>query len=68
MQVNLGETAIELNDLMKLKVGDVIPLDQDSTGELDILVEGVKKFKCFSGVHHGSVAVQVTKVIDKGRG
>ena len=68
MQVNLGETAIELNDLMKLKVGDVIPLDQDSTGELDILVEGVKKFKCFSGVHHGSVAVQVTKVIEKGRG
>jgi flagellar motor switch protein FliM len=68
MQVNLGETAIELNDLMKLKVGDVIPLDQDSTGELDILFEGVKKFKCFSGVHHGSVAVQVTKVIDKGRG
>jgi flagellar motor switch protein FliM len=68
MQVNLGETAIELNDLMKLKIGDVIPLDQDSTGELDILVEGVKKFKCFSGVHHGSVAVQVTKVIEKGRG
>ncbi len=67
MQVNLGETAIDLSALMKLKVGDVIPLDQDSTGELDILVEGVKKFKCYSGVHHGSVAVQVTRVLEKGR-
>lgn len=68
LRVNMGETAIELSELMKLKVGDVIPLDQDSTGELDILVEGVKKFKCYSGVHHGSVAVQVTRVIEKGGG
>jgi len=68
MQINLGETAIELSELMKLKIGDVIPLDQDSTGELDVLVEGVKKFKCYSGVHHGSVAVQVTRAIEKGRG
>ncbi len=68
LKVNLGETAIDLEDLMKLKVGDVIPLDQDSTGELELLVEGTKKFKCYSGVHHGSVAVQVTRVIEKGRG
>jgi len=67
LQVNLGETAIQLEDLMSLKVGDVIGLNQDATGELDIQVEGVKKFKCFSGIHHGSVAVQVTQVIDKGR-
>ncbi len=68
LQINLGETAIALASLMHLKVGDVIPLDRDSSGELDILVEGVKKFKCYSGVHHGSVAVQVTQVIEKGRG
>jgi len=68
IKINLGEAEIQLENLMDLKVGDVIPLDQDSTGELDILVEGVKKYKCFSGVHHGSVAVQVTKVLEKGRG
>jgi len=32
MNVNLGQSEITLNDLMGLKVGDVIPLDQDTTG------------------------------------
>lgn len=63
--VNLGETEIKLNDLMGLKVGDVIPLNQDSTGEFDIQVEGVKKFKGYYGVHHGAVAMQITQKIEK---
>lgn len=65
VRVNMGESEISLSDLMRLKVGDVIPLDQDSSGELELLVEGVSKFKCYSGVHHGSVAVQVTRPIEK---
>lgn len=65
IQVELGESAISLGDLMQLKVGDVIPLDQDSTGEFDIQVEGVSKFKGYYGIHHGSVAMQVTRPIEK---
>lgn len=65
IQVELGESAISLGDLMQLKVGDVIPLDQDSTGEFDIQVEGVNKFKGYYGIHHGSVAMQVTRPIEK---
>ncbi|MGE0761697.1 MAG: flagellar motor switch protein FliM [Bdellovibrionales bacterium] len=65
VQVKLGESEITLNDLMGLKIGDVIPLDQDATGEFDVLIEGVKKFKAYHGIHHGSVAVQVTKPIVK---
>ncbi|MGE4133378.1 MAG: flagellar motor switch protein FliM [Bdellovibrionales bacterium] len=65
MRVNLGQSEIKLSDLMNLKVGDVIPLDQDTTGEFDVLVEGVPKFKSFYGIHHGSVAVQVTRPIEK---
>lgn len=65
MNVNLGHSEITLDDLMGLKVGDVIPLDQDTTGEFDVLVEGVPKFKAFYGIHHGSVAVQVTRPIEK---
>jgi flagellar motor switch protein FliM len=49
---------------MGLKVGDVIPLDQDTTGEFDVLVEDVPKFKGYYGIHHGSVAVQVTRPIE----
>ena len=65
IKVNLGETEIKLKDLMNLKVGDVIPLTQDSSGELDVLVEQVKKFKGYYGVHHGTVAIQVTRPVDK---
>lgn len=63
--VNLGGTSITLDSLMKLKKGDVIPLDQDATRELDVKVEGVKKCKAYYGIHHGTVAVQVTKMISK---
>lgn len=65
IKVNLGETEIKLQDLMQLKVGDVLPLTQDASGELDIQVEQVKKFKGYYGVHHGTVAVQVTRQIEK---
>ena len=65
VKVDLGESAISLANLMNLKVGDVIPLDQDSTGEFDVQVEGVRKFKGYYGIHHGSVAVQVTRPIEK---
>lgn len=65
VKIDLGKTEISLNDLMGLKPGDVIPLDQDATGEFDLEVEGVKKFKCYHGTHHGSVAVQVTRPIIK---
>ncbi len=65
IKVNLGENEILLKDLMELKVGDVIPLTQDATGELDVQVEQTKKFKGYYGNHHGTVAIQVTRVIEK---
>ena len=65
IKVNLGETEITLRDLMGLKLGDVISLTQDSSGELDVLVEQVKKYKGYYGIHHGTVAIQVTRPIQK---
>lgn len=65
LKVDLGKTEISLSDLMDLKVGDVIPLDQDSSGEFDVLVENVPKFKSYYGINHGTVAVQLTKAIEK---
>jgi len=64
MLVNLGQTEISLNELMKLKIGDVIPLDQDATGEFDIEVEEVKKFKGYYGINHGNVAMQITRAVE----
>ncbi|MBX7230473.1 MAG: flagellar motor switch protein FliM [Bdellovibrionales bacterium] len=65
VEVKLGESEISLENLMGLKKGDVISLDQDANGEFDVLIEGIKKFKAFYGVHHGSVAVQITRSITK---
>lgn len=63
--VHLGETSISVEDLMALKVGDVIPLDQDVSGEFDIQIESVKKYKGYYGISHGNVAIQVTRPIVK---
>lgn len=65
IKINLGESEIQMKDLMQLKVGDVIPLTQDATGELNVQVENVPKFKGYYGNHHGTVAVQVTRHVEK---
>jgi flagellar motor switch protein FliM len=65
VKVNLGETEIKVKDTMNLKVGDVIPLNQSATGEFLVNIEGVPKFKGYYGIHHGTVAVQVTRPVEK---
>ena len=61
VKVDLGYSEITLSELMGLKVGDVIALDQDATGEFDVQIEGKRKFKGYYGINHGSVAMQVTR-------
>lgn len=61
--VNLGGTNITVGDLINLNVGDIIPLWQDCDAELQFVVEGVPKFKCFFGVSRGNRAIQVTRAI-----
>ncbi len=65
IRVDLGETEVLLSELMRLKPGDVIPLNQDANGEFNVQVEGVNKFKAYYGINHGSVAVQITSAITK---
>lgn len=63
IKVDLGETYLELGEIMNLKLGDVIPLSQDASGELEIQVEEIPLFKGFYGTHHGSIATKITKVL-----
>ena len=62
--VNLGSATISVADLVNLSIGDVIPLTQDADGELEVMVEGVPKFKCLIGASRGNRAIQVTRAID----
>lgn len=62
--VRLGQAEITVGDLVNLNRGDVIPLKQDADGELDLLVEGITKFKCLFGVSRGNRAVQLTRILN----
>ena len=59
--VNLGDANIDVRDLMNLDVGDIIQLGTDATLPLDILVEGVPKFKGIPGLLKGNRAIRVTE-------
>lgn len=61
--VKLGETEMSIGDLISLQVGDIIPLSQEVSGELDLEIEEAKKMKCLIGVYKGSRAVQITRRI-----
>ncbi len=62
--VKLGETQITIGDLVNLQVGDIIPLNQETSGEVSIEVEGEKKYKCLIGTYKGNKAVQITGMHD----
>jgi flagellar motor switch protein FliM len=59
----LGDTEMSVGDLVSLQVGDIIPLGQEVSGELNLEIEGVNKFKCLIGTYKGNRAVQVTRPI-----
>lgn len=63
-RVKLGEADITLSDLLLMQVGDIIPLNQEISGELSVELEEVAKLKCISGLYKGSRAVQITKKLE----
>ena len=61
--VKLGETELTIGDIVSLQVGDIIPLSQEVSGELNLEIEDVCKLKCLAGVYKGNKAVQVTRKV-----
>ncbi len=58
--VELGQTAITGRELLDLKPGDVIQLDQDVNNSIVASIQGVPKFKCVPGVLDANKAVKIT--------
>ncbi len=67
LTVKLGETEMTVGDLITLQEGDIIPLTQEASGEVSLLVEGIEKMKCLIGVHKGNRAIQITELVSNGR-
>ncbi len=64
--VELGSSTITLDELMQLEPGDTVMLDKACSGELQVNVGGVEKFRGVPGVQHGNKAVQITKFVQMG--
>ena len=59
--VKLGEADIQMRDILHLEQGDIIQLDTDATMPLNVLVEGVPKFKGIPGTLKGNRALRITE-------
>lgn len=61
--LKLGEATIQVRDLMNLQAGDIIQLNTDATMPLDLLVEGIPKFKGIPGLLRGNRAIRITESV-----
>ncbi len=70
MIVHLADTQINTEDLIGLRVGDIIATEKDCRSPLTVSIEGHKKFYASPGSYKGRKAIQVEdtivqKVIDE---
>lgn len=63
--VKLGNADISVNDIINLQPGDIIQLDTDATQPLDLLVEGIPKFKVIPGVLKGQRAIKIVEGVSE---
>jgi flagellar motor switch protein FliM len=57
----LGKVTIDFKTLLNLKTGDVITLQRRIDEDIDLLVEGIPKFKGKLGTFKGNYAIKITK-------
>lgn len=62
----LGETEIQMRDLLALEVGDVLTLQTAIQAELPLQVEHETKFLARPGTIGRKLAAQITQTLDKG--
>lgn len=66
LKVMVGTTTISVKELLELSVGDVIQLDKNIHGELEIIVGQRPKFLGMPGIYGNKISIQVTGVIEEG--
>lgn len=55
-----GSIEMRVEDVLNLKVGDVIDIDYDPTSPLQVMVEDAPKFNAIPGTHNGKKAISLT--------
>ena len=62
----LGKSTIKVNDLLDLKIGDVITLDSEVNGDIELDVSEARVFKCKPGLIKNKNGVIITDNVKKG--
>ncbi len=62
----LGKSTIKVNELLDLKIGDVIALDSKANGDIELDVSGARAFKCRPGLIKTKNGVVITDNVKKG--
>ncbi len=65
IQPLLGTTTLSLHEILKLKEGDTIPLNQKADEPLNIKVNGVAKMNGYPGLKQGRKAIKVFEIIEE---
>jgi len=65
IQPLLGTTRLSLNDVINLKEGDTIPLNQKSDKPLEVRINGTAKMTAYPGVIQGRRAVKVFELLEE---
>jgi flagellar motor switch protein FliM len=63
LSVSMGDCWLSMRELMELNAGDILILEKDSDKPLEILIEGIPKFKGVPGVIRGNKAVKIVEII-----
>lgn len=62
----LGKSTIKVNELLDLKIGDVIALDSKANGDIELDVSEARAFKCRPGLIKNKNGVVITDNVKKG--
>lgn len=65
IQPLLGTTRLSVNDILALKEGDTIPLNQRTDKPLSVRVNQVEKMKAYPGLVQGRKAIKVFEIIEE---
>lgn len=65
IQPLLGTTRLSVKDILELKEGDTVPLNQRTDKPLTVRVNQVEKMKAFPGLVQGRKAIKVFEIIEE---
>lgn len=65
LQPLLGTTKLSIDDILKLKEGDAIPLNQRTDKPLEVRVNGVKKMTAYPGLIQGRKAIKIFEMTEE---